>query len=129
MTYIINQRRLLRSVGYSMLVVAGSCGYFLYQGALTALLGAMTFAWATFLVIGGAAAVWAVVTDKWLGELAGIPLLVAALTVYGLALFIVAPTPVGIAIGALMLSLTSFLLARFRDLRVLSKAVRPQSVS
>ena len=115
-------RRLLRGTGYLMLAVAGGGGFFVYSEALNATIGVMTFAWAAFLLLGGGLGVYSAVSDRWIGELAGIPLLCSALMVYGFALLIIVPSTAGIIIAALMLSLAFLLLARWRDVLAFARA-------
>lgn len=116
-------RRALRIWMYGMLGVAGVAGLYVQSPTLANALGIMTYAWAIFLILGGLCGLVACITDRWIFEFAGLPLLVSALTVYGLALVFFPPlTSAKIAIGALMLSSAAGLATRWRDLWVLSSA-------
>lgn len=121
----LSHRRALRGLAYAMLALAGACGFVLWPRTLGSLLGLMTFVWAAFLLVGGLLGVWGSLWDRWLGELAGIPLLVSALCVYGTALWVSGRTAVAGAIGSLMWALAFSLLGRWRDVRGLVKAAQP----
>jgi hypothetical protein len=116
-------RRALRIWMYGMLAIAGVAGLYVQSPTLSNALGILTYAWAIFLILGGLCGLVACITDRWIFEFAGLPLLVSALTVYGVALAAFPPiTSVKVAIGALMLSSAASLAVRWRDLWVLSSA-------
>ena len=121
MTARLNVRTIFRAGMYSMLLLAGFWGMYVPTPTLAKALGILTYAWAIFLIVGGLCGLVACITDRWMPELCGLPLLVSALTVYGFALFLVPPfTATKAAIGALMLSSAFGLVARTRDLWSLS---------
>lgn len=121
----LSSRRALRALAYAMLALAGVCGFVIWPRSLGSLIGWATFIWAAFLVLGGFLGLVGSLWDRWLAEVAGIPLLTSALAVYGTALWVAEHTAVRLAIGCLMWSLAFSLLGRWRDVWVLVKAAAP----
>jgi hypothetical protein len=111
-----NVRKAFLGGMYALLMAAGFFGLFVPTPSLAKALGLITYGWAIFLIVGGLCGLIACITDRWLPELAGLPLLVSALTVYGFALFLVPPfTAVKATIGALMLSSAAGLVVRLKE--------------
>lgn len=79
-------------------------------------------AWAVGIIIGAVISLYGAIRDEWIGEFSGIPLLAAALGMYGLsALAGVDDSGVTnyvlLAFGFIVLSFTAGLCARWRDVQ------------
>lgn len=125
MATIPSARRLLRAMMYAFFAASGLSGLFVPAPTLTDLLGVITYVWSGFMLLGGLLGAVGSISDRWIGELTAIPLLTSALFVYGIGLWVTAPTvPTRIAVGALMLASAAGLAARWRDVYALSKLAR-----
>lgn len=92
--------------------------------------GPLVYLWAGFLIAGGILAGVGSLTDRWLGEALGCPLLSTSLAAYAVILF--ATGRAAAVIGSLFLAGMAFLMwARARDIELLrreaTRAVRVRS--
>ncbi|GGM14393.1 hypothetical protein GCM10012279_35620 [Micromonospora yangpuensis] len=88
--------------------------------------GPLVYLWATFLVIGGLLAAYGAVTDRWIGEHLGLPLLWAAHGVYAVVLAAAlapASAVASLAIGAFAL----LLFGRWRDVATVRREATRQA--
>lgn len=107
-------RRGVRVVSYGLMAAAGGVAFAIPVTSIEAATGWLVYMWAAFLLFGGILSGWGSITDRWIGELLGLPLISTAFAVYfvvlGLALTVRA------AAASLVLgSIALFLVARWQD--------------
>lgn len=114
MTNLPRPHRVVRVIGYTMMAAAGAVAFAIPVSSIEANTGWLVYMWAAFLLVGGALASWGSITDRWIGELLGLPLISSAFGVYfvvlGLALTVRAGAA-SLAFGAIAL----VLVARWQD--------------
>lgn len=71
-------------MAYILFALAGSAAIVWPAPTVAAATGWLVYVWATWLAVGGMAAAIGAVTDRWIGEYAGLPLLFTAFGVYAL---------------------------------------------
>lgn len=88
--------------------------------------GYVVYLWAIFMMLGGISCFVGAVSDRWLGEYAGLPLVISTLWLYGGILTAAGFTGelsyVRLAIGLLFISFGFKALGRWQDIRDLIKA-------
>jgi len=107
-------RRGTRVAGYAMMAVGGAVAFAIPVTTIEASTGWLVYLWAAFLLIGGTLATYGAWTDRWIGELLGLPLISSAFGVYFVVLALtrtVSGAAAALAFGAISL----ILLARWRD--------------
>lgn len=107
-------RRVVRVAGYSMMAAAGGVAFAIPVSSIQATTGWLVYLWATFLLVGGILSGLGAVTDRWIGELAGLPLISSAFAVYFVVL-VLARTVSGAAAGLAFGAVALFLGARWQD--------------
>jgi hypothetical protein len=108
------RRRGVRVVGYAMMAAAGAIAFAIPVSSIQATTGWLVYLWATFLFVGGIFCTLGALTDRWLGELTGLPLISSAFAVYFVVLMLartVSGAAAGVAFGAVALVLW----ARWQD--------------
>jgi hypothetical protein len=81
-----------------------------------------TIFWSVSMAITGTMAAWGSITDRWLGEYAGLPLLAASMWVYGGAVILDVNHHFNwilLAFGIIVFSFGSNLIARWRDVQAI----------
>ncbi|WP_431728251.1 hypothetical protein [Verrucosispora sp. TAA-831] len=110
-------RRWSRVAGYAMMAAAGIGAALYPTPSVQEATGPLVYLWAGFLVLGGVLAAAGAITDRWIGEHLGLPLLCAAHGVYAVVLAsALAPASVvaSLALGGFALLLAG----RWRDVSV-----------
>lgn len=108
----------MRTLAYLLM---GSAGVFLLMSpVLTDVYTTLATIMSWFLVVGGASSFWGALTERWVGEYVGLPLLASSFAVFGVISF--APSfdvypYVALANLALLLSVSAGLMARWREAR------------
>ncbi|MFY1669486.1 hypothetical protein ACN27G_05960 [Plantactinospora sp. WMMB334] len=119
-------RRWSRVTGYTLMCAAGIAAVAWPTPSVRAATGALVYLWAGFLGVGGLLAACGAVSDRWLGEYAGLPLIWAAFGVYAVVLGATA-RPAGV-VAALVLSAVGLLVyARWRDVGVIRREATRQA--
>jgi hypothetical protein len=108
------RRRGVRVVGYAMMAAAGAVAFAIPISSIRASTGWLVYVWAGFLLIGGIACGLGAFTDRWIGELLGLPLVSSAWAVYFVVL-ILARTASGAAAGLAFGAVAAILWARWQD--------------
>jgi hypothetical protein len=107
-------RRVVRVVSYVMMAMAGALSFAIPVSSIEATTGWLVYLWAAFLLLGGILSGWGAVTDRWIGELLGLPLISSAFAVYfvvlGLA-FTLRGSVASLALGGI----AAFAFARWQD--------------
>ncbi|AXH88802.1 hypothetical protein [Micromonospora aurantiaca] len=117
---VARPRRWSRVVGYAAVAAAGVGAAVVPDPRVTDATGALVYLWAGFLILGGMSAGLGALTDRWLGEALGCPLLSTSLAAYAVVLFATGQ-PAAI-IGGLFLAGMAFLMwARSRDIELLRR--------
>lgn len=111
-------RRLVRVIGYTMMAAAGGVAFAIPINSIKASTGWLVYVWATFLLVGGIACGLGAFTDRWLGELLGLPLVSSAWAVYFVVL-ILARTASGAAAGLAFGAVAAILWARWQDVSMI----------
>lgn len=104
----------VRVAGYTMMAGAGGVAFAIPVSSIRDTTGWLVYLWATFLLVGGILAGLGALTDRWIGELTGLPLISSAFAVYFVVLVLARTVPgaaAGLAFGAVAL----VLIARWQD--------------
>ncbi|MEV6693359.1 hypothetical protein AB0M35_18005 [Micromonospora sp. NPDC051196] len=110
-------RRWSRVAGYTMMASAGIGAAAYPTPSVQAATGPLVYLWATFLAVGGALAAFGAATDRWIGELLGLPLLSASFGAY--AVVLASTVSMASVVAALALGGFGLLLwGRWRDVAV-----------
>lgn len=109
-----------------MMAAAGGVAFAIPVSSIQASTGWLVYLWAAFLLLGGLLCGWGAVTDRWIGELAGLPLISSAFGVYFVVLFLT--RTVGGAAAALAFGAVALLLvARWRDISTIRREADRQA--
>jgi hypothetical protein len=112
--------------GYAMMAAAGAVAFAIPVGSIQASTGWLVYLWAGFLLLGGLLCAFGAVTDRWIGELAGLPLISSAWGVYFVVLALartVNAAAAALAFGAVAL----ILWARWRDVSTIRQEADRQA--
>ncbi len=113
-------RRSTRVMAYVMWTVAGLVSFYIPVISIRSTTSWLVYVWGFFLITGGLLCTYGSLTDKWIGELIGLPLLSSAFAVWFVVLGL-AFTTSG-TVGSLTFGgITAYLLARWRDVGIVSK--------
>jgi hypothetical protein len=96
------------------MAAAGGVAFAIPVSSIKSSTGWLVYMWALFLLVGGLLCGYGAVTDRWIGELAGLPLISSAWGVYFVVLALsrtVSGAAAALAFGAVAL----ILLARWQD--------------
>lgn len=105
----------MRIVGYGLFTAAGAATLLWPAPNVSAATGWLAYVWAGFLAAGGMLSAGGAITDRWIGESVGLPLLIAAFAVY--AVIIAASGRLTSIAGALVLAgIGAALAARWQDI-------------
>jgi hypothetical protein len=110
----LRPRRVARVVGYAMMAAAGATAFAIPVGSIHAATGWLVYLWAGFLLLGGLLCMLGAATDRWIGELVGLPLISSAWAVYFVVLTL-ALSVRGIAAGLAFGAVALMTWARFQD--------------
>jgi hypothetical protein len=97
-----------------MMAAAGGVAFAIPVSSIQSTTGWLVYLWAGFLLVGGLLCGFGAVTDRWIGELAGLPLISSAFGVYFVVLALartVSAAAAALAFGAVALMLW----ARWQD--------------
>lgn len=112
--------RVLMPMAYFCMFAAG---ILLFISDAFAELGAIAYVMGGFLVVGGAASLWGSLSEKWVGEFVGLPLLASSFAVFGVLQAVPAfqAYPL-IALANLLLlwSVADLLMGRWRQVKAVS---------
>lgn len=114
MKVVRHQPRGVRVTGYAMMAAAGGVAFAIPVSSIQASTGWLVYLWAGFLLVGGILSGFGAFTDRWIGELTGLPLISSAFGVYFVVLALartVAAAAAALAFGAIAV----ILLARWQD--------------
>jgi hypothetical protein len=111
---VTQRRRGVRVVSYTMMAAAGGVAFAIPVSSIQATTGWLVYLWATFLLVGGVLCGLGALTDRWIGELAGLPLISSAFAVYFVVL-VLARTAAGAAAGLAFGAVALVLIARWQD--------------
>lgn len=116
--------RWFRTTSYFLMFSAGVLLFFAPE--VLADLGAVGWVMTGFLTLGGGLSLYGAITEKWVGEFLGIPLLASSFTVFGaistIPTFMEAPYISG-ANFALLVAVALSLLARWREVKATYRLV------
>lgn len=117
---VARPRRWSRVFGYAAVAAAGIGTSLVPDPRVVEATGTLAYLWAAFLILGGLSAGVGSLTDRWLGEALGCPLLATSLAAYAVILF---GTRQATAImGGLFLGGMALLMwARSRDIELLRR--------
>lgn len=124
--YPSRSRRLARVLAYFLWAVSGIILISNPSGLInTSLTGAIVYVWSIFIMLGGISSFLGSITDRWIGEYVGLPMVISSVWLYG-GLFIFAGTftYVKLAVGLLFISFGLKALGRWQDIRDLVDAHR-----
>jgi hypothetical protein len=110
----LRPRRVARVVGYAMMAAAGATAFAIPVRSIHAATGWLVYLWAGFLLLGGLLCMLGAATDRWIGELVGLPLISSAWAVYFVVLTL-ALSVRGIAAGLAFGAVALMTWARFQD--------------
>lgn len=119
------KRRYARALMYFFIAVAGVVGVKFPSGVVSeAGSSLVVFFWAVAMAFSAAVCFGGSLFDRWLGEYAGLPLLIAVLALYGVSTLQLAGAdhPARYAYGFLIISYAFGLFARWRDVNQLRLA-------
>lgn len=123
-------RRTIRVAGYGMMAAAGGVAYAIPVGSIESSTGWIVYVWASFLLAGGILCTYGAWTDRWIGELLGLPLISSAFAVYFVVLAL-ARTVSGAAAALAFGAISLVLWARWQDVstvrREADRAAQPGS--
>jgi hypothetical protein len=121
----MNGRRTIRAIGYFLLFAAGVAALIWpapsVRAATSPTSGLLVYLWAGLLALGGLCSAIGAVTDRWLGEYAGLWPLVTTFMVYGLAAFTAGRGSASYAGGLFLLSIAALLYARWQDVALIRR--------
>ncbi len=120
------RRRVADTAGYLMMVFAGVASVVSPAPSVqraTSALNALIVVWSTFLILGGLLAAVGAWTDRWFGELTGLPLLAAVFLVYAIGAGVGAATsnPTAWAITSALAAIGLLLLGRWREVQLIRR--------
>lgn len=124
--YIMHQERnnRWRAVMYFLMSAAGVCAVLFPSDLVKDQVGSIVVAsWSLGLVLSAVTCCYGALTDKWIGEYSGLPLLAAVLFLYGCSAMLGAgfnPSPL-FAYGLIIIGVSSGLVARWLDVRAEKK--------
>jgi hypothetical protein len=124
--YPRQRRRLVRAGGYMLMAAAGMFAAQWPAPAVeraTAPIAQLLMVWAVFLTGGGLLSAFGAITDRWIGEYLGLPLLTAVAAVYGVSALSSGRTT-SLAGGAVLLAMAAFLAVRWLEVAAVRKAVQ-----
>ncbi|MEW2474599.1 hypothetical protein AB0875_12490 [Micromonospora gifhornensis] len=107
-------RRWSRVAGYTMMAAAGIGAAAYPTPSVQEATGPLVYLWAAFLAVGGLLAAFGATTDRWIGELLGLPLLSAAFSVYAVVLAS-ASAPASVVAALVLGGFALLLVGRWRD--------------
>lgn len=108
------RRRAVRVAGYMMMAAGGALAYAIPVTSIQASTGWLVYVWASFLLAGGILSGYGALTDRWIGEFLGLPLISSAFAVYFVVLAL-ARTVSGAAAALAFGAVSLFLWARWQD--------------
>lgn len=120
------RRRWAYACGYLLMAVAGVfAGIWPSPNVSNAAAASawLVLVWDAFLVAGGVCSSVGAVTERWLGEYVGLPLLGAVFAVYGLASF-ASPNRAAFAAGAVFLGIALLIISRWLDVAYARRLAR-----
>lgn len=107
-----------RALMYGCLVFAGVCAMFFRSDLVDRQVGpVVNFIWAVCMAISSSICLYGALSDKWIGEYSGLPLLFSVLGLYGLSALFGAdwnPSPL-FGYGLIVVGFSSGLIARWQD--------------
>lgn len=114
--------RISWSVAYVFFLLAGIVAL-LSPSQLVAqtLVEILVYAWASFLMAGGALCFIGKLRNTWAGEIVGLPLLSAASYVFGILLWMAGTSAAAIAIGGMFIGVGTAFVGRWIELRKLAQ--------
>lgn len=107
-----------RVAGYVLMGIGGAVTFTVPVTSIRESTGWVVYLWAVFLLLGGTLCSYGAVTDRWIGELLGLPLIAAAFGVYGVVLAFTR-TLTGAAAALAFTAVAFILFARWRDVGVI----------
>lgn len=109
-----------RLVAYALFGLAGLAAVLWPAPSVQSASGWLVYVWAAWLLVGGLTSALGTITDRWIGEYAGLPLLVAAFGVY--TVVIGASGRLSSLAGAFVLGgIAAKLAARWQDVQAVRK--------
>lgn len=121
------RRRLVYALGYTLMATAGIAAVAWPARSVSAAaspLNPLIYVWAAFLILGGGVSAFGAVTDRWIGEYTGLPLLASVFGIYGLAAIAIAPATdwTSLAGGCTFLGVTAAFAARWAEMGAVRRA-------
>lgn len=117
-------RRMARFVMYVSLMFAGGLTLFVPMTSLESEVKPwVVISWSLSLAISSTSCAWGSLTDRWIGEYVGLPLLASVFGIWALAILLAAGLsnlPLTI-FGLIIFGFTSGLVARWRDVQAIKK--------
>lgn len=111
------RRRLVYATGYLLMAAAGALAAIWPSPNVSSAAAAASYlvlVWDAFLVVGGLCSAIGAITQRWIGEYVGLPLLASVFAVYGVAA-LVGGRPFALAGGAAFLGITALFAGRWLD--------------
>lgn len=121
----MNEKRQERTAMYAGLVLSGFLTGFFPSTVVTAQVNLpITYTWSACMIASASLCLYGSITDKWIGEFSGIPLLASVLTFYAGAIGFSAYDDrnlIVLAFGLILFSFALGLMARWQDVRVIKR--------
>lgn len=121
------RRRYAYAIGYLLMACAGiasACWPAPAVQTATDGVRALLYTWDAFLVVGGLLSLFGAVTDRWVGEYTGLPLLGAVFAIYGVAATwaaVASGRPTSYAGGFALAAIAGLIAGRWRELVVVRR--------
>lgn len=116
----VHPRRWSRITGYLLMAFGGATAFAIPAVSIRESTGPMVYLWGAFLLVGGGLCAYGAATDRWIGELSGLPLVAAAFGVYGVILALTR-TVSGAAASLAFTAVALILVSRWQDISLIRK--------
>ena len=127
----VSVRRGWRIPMYSGLVLSGAFAVFYPSDLVTQQISVLaSFALAVCMVVSALSCLFGAVTDRWIGEFAGLPLLAAALATLGISVGlsgVETDSPITVGFALVVVSYSCGLMARWTDIKAVQVYARSTS--
>ena len=117
--------RLILGLAYLLFAAAGAASIlWRVQSVAHATLPWQALAWSGFFALGGLLSTWGALTDRWLGELVGLPMLITVFAFYSVVA-LASGRLTSVAGGCFLAGVAVFLHARWRQVWSIRRMAMP----